>query len=238
MSKEFIWGETPAVFIGQLHHFLNCPAWYDELVTNPEHSMYKTIGMPIESTTEKVKKYQALDAIGRRMWRGHNLLFTIGHMAANRGRGSRVILVDGFSEYPYLVSWKEQMKLFYKELFQLEKCPIEVANGFSFVHAPTPKHVTDLVEKYQVELERGEQVVINLAEYELTNALPELEVYNKTWDAYRVEQQKKQQAAQQAAWTGQPERPQLTVVPSEGEELDQEQIDKMFDEMDTDGGGS
>ena len=59
--NDFEWGETPALFVAQAHHFLVCPAWFDE-ECDKEISMYDIVDLPHDYRTDRAKKYQAFEA--------------------------------------------------------------------------------------------------------------------------------------------------------------------------------
>ena len=172
--STFEWGKTPTVFIAQAHNLIVCPVWYEER-GDKEISMYDMVELPLNQRTPRAKKYQAFEALGTRALIPVNFLFTLGHLFYQKE--SRLYIVDG---YPIQILDEVRKQLFriYREMGDIKKVPIALQNRINTLHTDTLSDWNNEYQKWESYCNEREEVLIDLARYDVKKAIPELAVYN------------------------------------------------------------
>ena len=138
--------------------------------------MYDQLGLDKEYRTPRLKKYHALEAISRAMWRDNYFVFVLGQLM--QVPTSMFTLLDG---YPKMYSdvWRAHIEYVYDKLFS-KKIPPGLKGRISTKISKNAIFYMNDLSAQAAHAEELDICFVNFADSENLDAyVPESDVYNK-----------------------------------------------------------
>ena len=176
MNKEFNWGETPAIIVARLDHYLSVPCWFDEVGQRDIHpTVYDSLGLDEAYRTDRLKKYHAFDALFRQAWLRQNIASTIGHMLVSNE--SNLWIIVGYPRV-FLSRVYKYFGDMYKELLSVDK-DTQFLNGVHFHPVNTVTQFDNSVSAAKALAEDEDKMLFIIGEQSFTTCLPEIDFYHE-----------------------------------------------------------
>ena len=180
-KREFIWGETPVIMVGSLHHFLNCPVYFNEVEAKEGRGLYTNVNLPMEQRIPRLKRYQTLDAIYRGMWRDHNIVYILGQIFNQAN--THIYLVDGYTSR-YLDILMNRVESIYKHITGIE-AGISLTNHFTLRSVATAKEYYNTLSEAEADVRDKEWAYVKLDIDTVFKTIPEIPLHDVAVEAAR-----------------------------------------------------
>lgn len=184
-EEKFIFGDTPAVFITRVDHFLHCPTWFDELETGANSNFYETIGVEMENRTPGIKLFHAMQALQVGNWKPLAAHLLVTHYVATYPK-SKVVIIDGYPK-----------KFVEAVLSNFNEAVEKVIPNHKVLHHDAYS-VVDIAEYnnvlYQIQGDNKAQgrAVFNVSGTTVKDFVPEIDAFNNALERYHEAQKQEQ----------------------------------------------
>jgi len=187
-EREFNWGETPAIIVGRLDHFLSVPCWFDGIGSKDVHpTLYDSINFNNEYRTARIKRYHAFAAMFRGVWINETIANVIGHLLISDN--SELWLLDGYPA-TFMNTLYNKFGSAYTQVMD-DKPPKSFFNKISIHIVDTDQHFTNELSAAKALADDTTRVLFTLGEKTFPICLPEMDKYHTTLQEYTQLQQKK-----------------------------------------------
>lgn len=182
-EKEFIFCDTPTMFITRVDHFLHCPLWFDELDEESKGSFYQNIGLELENRAPRLKVFHTTQALLVENWKSIAMHLIVSHLVSTYPN-SKFYIIDG---HP-----KEIMSAVYKKVVsEVQRIIPGYGNDNLCIHCSDITMYRNAVLSIQGIAKNFEKVAYDIAPRLVSDFIPELNNYNEA--IMRMQEEQKQQ---------------------------------------------